>query len=101
MLYIVGDTSQHVITVAFLLIACTDAQVVIISDPQLAAEVLDRTKTPHTIDKPTEPQFYKMMDEVCSDSLTSISFGRWQTNMDPLQTKQQRRLARLSHMVYP
>ena len=39
-------------------------QVVIISDPDLAAEVLDRTKTPHLIDKPTEPQFYKMMDEV-------------------------------------
>ncbi len=40
------------------------AQVVVISDPHLAAEVLDRTKTPHMIDKPTEPQFYKMMDEV-------------------------------------
>lgn len=38
--------------------------VVIVSNPQLVAEVLDRTKTPHTIDKPTEPQFYRMLDEV-------------------------------------
>lgn len=37
---------------------------VIVSDPQLVAEVLDRTKTPHIIDKPSEPQFYRMLDEV-------------------------------------
>ena len=52
------------------------AQMVIISDPYFAAEVLDRTKTPHIIDKPTEPQFYKMMDEVpLGNPFISHTFG--------------------------
>jgi hypothetical protein len=38
--------------------------VLLVSDPQLVAEVLDRTKTPHSVDKPAEPQFYGMLDEV-------------------------------------
>lgn len=39
-------------------------QVVVISDPVLAAEVLDRSKCPAFIDKPSDPMFYKAFDEV-------------------------------------
>lgn len=39
-------------------------QVVVISDPVLAAEVLDRSKCPDFIDKPSDPMFYKAFDEV-------------------------------------
>ena len=46
------------------------AQVVVISDPELAAQVLDRSRTPHQIDKPHEPMFYHVVDEV-GTSLTA------------------------------
>ncbi len=39
-------------------------QVVVISDPELAGQVLDRSRTPHQIDKPHEPMFYHVVDEV-------------------------------------
>lgn len=39
-------------------------QVVVISDPSLMAEALDRTKYPGLIDKPSSTLFYKLMDEV-------------------------------------
>lgn len=44
-----------------------DLQVVVISDPMLAAEVLDRSKYPDLIDKPSDPMFYKAFDEVCGN----------------------------------
>ncbi|BDA44790.1 probable Dynein assembly factor 1, axonemal at C-terminar half [Coccomyxa sp. Obi] len=37
--------------------------VVVISDPALAAQVLDRSKCPDFIDKPSDPMFYKAFDE--------------------------------------
>ena len=39
-------------------------QVVVISDPELANQVLDRSRTPHQIDKPHERMFYHVVDEV-------------------------------------
>ena len=39
-------------------------QVVVISDPELATQVLDRARTPHQIDKPHESMFYHVVDEV-------------------------------------
>ena len=39
-------------------------QVVVICDPELANQVLDRSRTPHQIDKPHEPMFYHVVDEV-------------------------------------
>ena len=44
--------------------ALAGAQVVVISDPELTAQVLDRSRTPHQIDKPHEPMFYHVVDEV-------------------------------------
>ena len=41
-----------------------DAQVVVISDPELTGQVLDRSRTPQQIDKPHEPMFYHVVDEV-------------------------------------
>ncbi|CAL5229620.1 g12983 [Coccomyxa viridis] len=37
--------------------------VVVISDPELTGQVLDRSRTPHQIDKPYEPMFYHVVDE--------------------------------------
>ncbi|CAK0784537.1 hypothetical protein CVIRNUC_007741 [Coccomyxa viridis] len=37
--------------------------VVVISDPELANQVLDRSRTPHQIDKPHESMFYHVVDE--------------------------------------
>jgi hypothetical protein len=39
-------------------------QVVVISDPELAGQILDRSRTPNQIDKPHEPMFYHVVDEV-------------------------------------
>lgn len=39
-------------------------QVVVISDPELMAQALDRAAYPEYIDKPSEPMFYKVVDEV-------------------------------------
>ena len=36
----------------------------VISDPELAGQILDRSRTPHQIDKPHEPMFYHIVDEV-------------------------------------
>lgn len=36
----------------------------VISDPELAGQILDRSRTPHQIDKPHEPMFYHAVDEV-------------------------------------
>lgn len=43
-------------------------QVVVISDPALAAEVLDRSKCPDFIDKPSDPMLYKAFDEVSQEA---------------------------------
>lgn len=40
---------------------------VVISDPLLAAEVLDRSKCPEYIDKPSDRMMYKAFDEVSSN----------------------------------
>ena len=37
---------------------------VVICDPELANQVLDRSRTPHQIDKPHESMFYHVVDEV-------------------------------------
>ncbi|CAL8469473.1 g9014 [Coccomyxa elongata] len=64
--------------------------VVVISDPVLAAEVLDRSKCPEFIDKPSDPMFYKAFDEEghiaglqsqqheCQafDAIGSVGFGK-------------------------
>lgn len=42
----------------------TVIQVVVISDPELANQILDRSRTPHQIDKPHERMFYHVVDEV-------------------------------------
>ena len=43
-------------------------QVVVISDPELANQVLDRSRTPHQIDKPHESMFYHVVDEVMASA---------------------------------
>lgn len=48
-------------------------QVVVISDPELANQVLDRSRTPHQIDKPHESMFYHVVDEVIASLSPALS----------------------------
>ena len=49
----------------------------VISDPELAGQILDRSRTPHQIDKPHEPMFYHAVDEVmCLDSSAAAFLRR-------------------------
>jgi hypothetical protein len=55
-------------------------QVVVISDPELTAQALDRSKYPELIDKPSEPMFYKVVDEVSIYSMSGFVSWKQQIN---------------------